>query len=265
VSGTTTHDEDWFFVEPVILRVLAAHPSVELCLTGYLPPSPACEALGARVRRIPPVPWYQVPETLRDLDVNLAPLTPGSRFNEAKSAIKWLEAALTGTPTVASSTEPFREAIADGVNGVLARTVDDWFAAIDGLLRDPLRRRRMGSRARRDALLGWSPHLQARRYLGLLETARSWPAERSRRLASRSRWEPVVHDDPLVPHGLEPYALPGVEAAPAPAPTLADKVRYIGSRVRHTVRDEGLLSAVRRSGPWFALWARQWRDRLLRD
>jgi hypothetical protein len=211
------------------------------------------------------VPWHQVPELLRDLDVNLAPLTPGSRFNEAKSAIKWLEAALTETPTVASPTEPFRDALADGVNGLLARTEDDWFAAIDGLLRDPLRRRRMGSRARRDALLGWSPHLQARRYLGLLETARSWPAERARRLASYPRWEPVVHDDPLVPHGLEPYALPDAEAAPAPAPTLADKVRYIGSRLRHTVRDEGLLSAVRRSGPWFALWARQWRDRLLRD
>ena len=35
---------------------------------------------------------------LRDLDVNLAPLEPGSRFNDAKSAIKWLEAALVGTP-----------------------------------------------------------------------------------------------------------------------------------------------------------------------
>jgi hypothetical protein len=211
-----------------------------------------------------------VPELLRDLDVNLAPLTAGNRFNEAKSAIKWLEAALTETPTVASPTEPFRDAIVDGVNGVLARTEDEWFAAIDGLLRDPFRRRRLGSRARRDALLRWSPHLQARRYLAVLETARSWPAERTQRLASRPEWEPVIHDDPLLPHGLEPYTLPDAEepqaqeppSAPPPPTTLGATVRYVSSRVRQTMRDEGLLSVARRSVPWFALWARQARDRL---
>ncbi len=255
------------FVEPAILRILAAHPSVELWLIGHLPATPACEALGPRVRRIPAAPWHQGPELLRDLDVNLAPLTPGSRFNEAKSAIKWLEAALTETPTVASPTEPFRDTIVDGVNGLLARTEDEWFAAIDGLLRDPLRRRRMGSRARRDALLRWSPHLQARRYLALLETARSWPAERARRLASRPSWAPVIHDDPLKPHELEPYSVPDTprppeNTPPAPPLSLGSTVRYIGSRVRHTMRDEGLLAVARRSAPWFALWARRMRDRL---
>jgi glycosyltransferase involved in cell wall biosynthesis len=270
VSGTTTHDEDWAYVEPAILRILAAHPSVELWLVGHLPLTPACEALGSRLRRVPAVPWYEVPDLLRDLDVNLAPLTPGSRFNEAKSAIKWLEAALTETCTIASPTEPFRDAIVDGVNGLLARTEDEWFAAIDGLLRDSLRRRRMGSRARRDGLLRWSPHLQAHRYLSLLETARSWSGKRAQRLANRPPWEPVIHDDPLRPHALEPYVIPDpAEAAPAspppppaPSPTVGATVRYIASRVRDVLRDEGLGSVVRRSGPWFALWARQARDRL---
>jgi glycosyltransferase involved in cell wall biosynthesis len=270
VSGTTTHDEDWAFVEPAILRILAAHPSAELWLVGHLPLTPACEALGARVHKVPPVAWHEVPEVVRDLDVNLAPLTPGSRFNEAKSAIKWLEAALTETCTVASPTEPFRHAVVDGVNGLLARTEDDWVAAIDGLLRDPLRRRRMGSRARRDALLRWSPHLQARRYLTILEAARAWPAERPGRLATRPAWQPVIHDDPLRPHALEPYGLPEAEpsrpAAPpaAPATSFRATVRYIGSRVRATLREEGVTSVARRSGPWFALWARQVRARLRR-
>ena len=87
------------------------------------------------------------PKLLRDLDVNLAPLTPGSRFNEAKSAIKWLEAALAGTPTIASPTEPFREAIADGVNGVLVTTEQEWTDAIARLLIDVNERERLGSRA----------------------------------------------------------------------------------------------------------------------
>ena len=272
VSGTTTHDEDWAYVEPAILRVLDAHPSAELWLVGHLPVTPACEALGSRVRRVPAVPWYEVPDVVRDLDVNLAPLTSGSRFNEAKSAIKWLEAALTETCTVASPTEPFRDAIVDGVNGVLASTEDEWFTAVDELLRDPLRRRRMGSRARRDGLLRWSPHLQAERYLSLLEAARAWPAQRASRLASRPPWQPIIHDDPLRPHTLEPYAIPEPPAElpppplppPPPAPTLLGTMRYIGLRIRATLRDEGVLSVARRSVPWFVLWARQARDRLRR-
>ena len=272
-SGTTTHDEDWFFVEPAILRILAAHPSVELWLLGHLPPSSACEALGERVRRIPPVPWFDLPGLLRDLDVNLAPLTPGSRFNEAKSAIKWLEAALTETCTVASPTGPFRDAIVDGVNGLLARSEDEWVAAIDGLLRDPLRRRRMGSHARRDALLRWSPHLQAQRYLSILERARDWPAERPRRLASRPPWPVVIRDDPLKPYVLERYVIPDPPAAapfpasppPPPSPeTLVSTLRHIGRRVRQTLHDEGVASVAHRSVPWISLLRRRIRERLRR-
>ena len=75
---------------------------------------------------MPFVPWLELPGVLRDLDVNLAPLAPSSRFNEAKSAIKWLEAALVETPTVATPTGPFREAIEDGGTGLLATTPDEW-------------------------------------------------------------------------------------------------------------------------------------------
>ena len=93
---------------------------------------------GDRVVRLPFLPWRELPGVLRDIDVNLAPLAPGSRFNEAKSAIKWLEAALVETPTVASPTEPFREAIAPaGVDdGLLAATPEEWVEAIDRLLVD---------------------------------------------------------------------------------------------------------------------------------
>ena len=102
LSGTTTHDEDWSFVEPAVVAVLDAHRDVELWLGGHLPPTPELDRFGPRVRRVPFLPWTQLPAVIRQLDVNLAPLAPGSRFNEAKSAIKWLEAALCATPTIAS-------------------------------------------------------------------------------------------------------------------------------------------------------------------
>ncbi len=106
LSGTTTHDDDWFFVEPAVIEVLDRHPTVELWLGGHLPDSPALARFGARVVRLPFMAWLELAGGAPRPRREPLPLAPGSRFNEAKSAIKWLEAALCATPTVASPTEP---------------------------------------------------------------------------------------------------------------------------------------------------------------
>ena len=137
LSGTDTHAADWAFVEPAVADVLERHPDAELWLGGYVEPSPALARFGRRMVRLSFSVWTDLPGVLRDLDVNLAPLEPGSRFNEAKSAIKWLEAALVETVTVASPTDPFRDAVDPGVNGLLAAGADEWVAAVDGLLAAP--------------------------------------------------------------------------------------------------------------------------------
>jgi glycosyltransferase involved in cell wall biosynthesis len=170
-SGTTTHDRDWAEIEPVVLEVLHEVCDAELWLGGHLSPSPAVEQLGPRLRRLPMQDWRDLPELLRDLDVNLAPLEPLGRFNEAKSAIKWLEAALCGTPTIASPTQPIVEVVDHGVNGFLASTPEEWGSALRTLLTDDVARPSVGARARRDALLGWSPPEQAVRYLAILRSA----------------------------------------------------------------------------------------------
>jgi glycosyltransferase involved in cell wall biosynthesis len=198
LSGTNTHDHDWRYIEPAVADVLESHPQAELWLVGLVAPSPALAAYRDRVRVWPLMDWRRLPTVLRDLDVNLAPMEPGSRFNEAKSAIKWLEAALVATPTVASPTEPYREVIRAGVNGVLAGDHTDWAAAISRLLDDDLARRRLANRARRDALLEFAPAVQGRRYLSILEEVRP-------RASGGSGWEPEWLDEPFIPVDLEPY------------------------------------------------------------
>jgi glycosyltransferase involved in cell wall biosynthesis len=202
-SGTDTHDHDWALVEPAVRQVMRRHPDVELWLVGHLQLTPVLNQLAGRVHRIPFRPWLKLPGMLRDLDVNLSPLVLGSRFNEAKSAIKWLEAALVATPTIASPTEPFRDAIEDGVNGLLASTTEEWTAAIELLLTDELKRARIGQRARRDALVRWSPHLQGERYLALLE--RSVARVRDGRSSRTSDWSSVVIDEAMRHHRIDPY------------------------------------------------------------
>ena len=247
LSGTTTHDEDWFHVQAAVIEVLDRHPDVELWLGGHLPAIPELDRFGARVVRLAFLPWYELPAVLRDLDVNLAPLAPGSRFNEAKSAIKWLEAALCATPTVASPTGPFRDAITDGASGRLANDHTEWVDALDDLVGDEVARARMGSLARRQALLGWSPALQGRRYRAILAAIVAAGPRPARAIAST--WQPVALDEPPLAVALEPYTDqpepgPGPEASPTAGQVL-DRLIALGRRGADRARADGLGAAGR--------------------
>ncbi len=252
-SGTTTHDDDWRHIETAVVEVLAGHPDAELWLGGHLQPTDAVlTRLGARVKRLPFTAWDQLPELLRDLDVNLAPLQPGSRFNDAKSAIKWLEAALVGTPTIASPSAPFVDAIEAGRTGWLAADPAEWVAALSHALTDEPDRRAVGERAKRAALLRWSPPLQADRYLGILQAVRDHAGPPRQPSLT---WSPVANDEPWLPQPtpLAPYP-PDGQAVPAPPPppppTVVEHAQAKVDLVRERLRDEGVASTVQAIARW---------------
>ena len=66
--------------------------------------------------------------------MNLAPLEVGNPFCEAKSELKYFEAALAGVPTIASPTGPYRRAIRHGETGFLAETSSEWRDALERLV-----------------------------------------------------------------------------------------------------------------------------------
>jgi glycosyltransferase involved in cell wall biosynthesis len=247
-SGTKTHDADWAVVEPAVLEVLRSRPEVELWVGGLLTTGSELQSFGDRVVRLPMLPWTDLPGRLRDLDVNLAPLVIDSQFNEAKSAIKWLEAALVETPTVASATQPFVEAIEVGRTGILASTQGEWVTAIESLLDDPLLRRRIGTQARREALLRWGPHVQADRYVEILrESARHIRLHGPR---SATGWEQVVDDEPLdaAEGWLEPY--PGSQLESTPTAFTRLRTSEAGRRLsaaRRVYRTSGTAGVARKT------------------
>jgi glycosyltransferase involved in cell wall biosynthesis len=203
-SGSATHDEDWAAVEGAVVDALLARPPAELWLVGRVTPTDAVARLGERVRVLPPVDWTELPTLLRQVDVTLAPLAR-SPFTEAKSAIKWLESALVGTPTIATPTEPFRVDIADGVNGFLADHPSEWTGTLVGLADDRDRCRSVGAAARSAALAGYAPAAQGARLVAALSSVPG--ASRSAQAGGPDR-PPLPRLWRVVPVQLESYPFP---------------------------------------------------------
>lgn len=156
-SGTDTHDGDLEQIAEPLARALARFPSARLVLGGPLGVPEPLARLGERIERRPFVPWSDLPASLADVAVNLAPLDLARRFNRAKSEVKYFEAASLGIPTIASPSPAFCCASDGGRTAWLARSSDDWEDRLVAALADPAEAARLGDAARRDVLRRYAP------------------------------------------------------------------------------------------------------------
>jgi len=185
-----------------VIDFLKKATDVELWLVGQVKITPALRRFGERVKPLPMQAWQHLPKLTREVDINLAPLTLDLDFNETKSAIKWLEAALVQVPTIASPSQPYRSVIRHDHNGMLAGTPDEWRKCLELLISAEKRRRKIGQQARQDALENFSAEKQGRRYLDILEHA----------VTSETNSESIhvttrLPDESPIPHPLEPYEM----------------------------------------------------------
>ena len=156
-SGTPTHNRDFALVRPVIEKVLRENPRVIFAYAGHLDPGTEWGPLRERVRRLPFVPWRELPTTLAGFSINLAPLRLDNPFSQSKSEIKYMEAAMVNVPTVASPTNAFQDAIHPGDNGFLAGSERDWERVLTQLVNQPDTVITVGENAYRHVLQSYSP------------------------------------------------------------------------------------------------------------
>ena len=149
-SGTKAHNADWdTLAGPAVLAVMEAHPQVRLTVAGHLSLSPEFDRVAERVTRLPHIgDMARFWEVLAGADINLAVLKP-TRATDAKSEIKWLEAATLGVPSVVSPTATYREVVEDGRDALIGADPESWRAALERLVRDPGLRASLGEAARR--------------------------------------------------------------------------------------------------------------------
>lgn len=177
-SGSRTHQRDFAVAAGAIAAVLRARPECRLVLfreprrgTPLLDVhefSPLA-GLEQRIEWRPLVPLGRLPEELARFDINIAPLEMGNPFCEAKSELKFFEAAIVDVPTVASPTAPFRRAILHGEDGLLAATPAEWESSLLRLVDDPDLRRRLADQAHRHVLTPYGPEVRRERVRRLLD------------------------------------------------------------------------------------------------
>ena len=136
-SGSSSHNADIALIAGALERVMASDPRVDLVLVGHIDIAVAFGGhfagylkghLADRVTAHPFVDFVALQELIADVDFNLVPLQV-NEFTHCKSELKFVDAAIVGTLTIASPAFAYAKAIRHGENGYLAED-DQWEAVL---------------------------------------------------------------------------------------------------------------------------------------
>ncbi|MBR3131764.1 glycosyltransferase [Candidatus Saccharibacteria bacterium] len=130
-SGSPTHAKDFRIIEPAITKFLEVHRNASLTVVGYMDFSAQAKQLidKGRIKFEKPVDYLRLQEKIANVDINLAPLAIND-FTNCKSELKFFEAAIVKTPTIASPSYSFKHAIKNKETGLLAEP-DEWYAQLE--------------------------------------------------------------------------------------------------------------------------------------
>lgn len=206
LSGTSTHERDFGEAVSALRRILGEYDDVYLKLVGFLDVEAHLPGLSHKVIRIPFMHWSDLVIEAAGAYINIAPFDPASPFCQSKSDLKYVEPALSGVPTIASPISAFQASITSHVNGIIARSEEDWYAAFKALIDDPSLRDRLGGAARDHVNRERLPLHIGRRLLAVYQEAISLHADRERRAAlpaPRLRPQSGLRIDWVIPQPFE--------------------------------------------------------------
>jgi glycosyltransferase involved in cell wall biosynthesis len=151
MSGSRAHDADFAVIEHVLAKILNEYPHIDLLIGGYAQVSSELLKFKDRIKRFPFSGYTGYFHYLSQADICLVPLLL-DRFNECKSAIRFLEASIVGVPTIASNVGDFKNVVISGENGILVQSSQEWEESIRQLVTDKETREELGEAARQYVL-----------------------------------------------------------------------------------------------------------------
>ncbi len=151
-SGSPTHKKDLEEALPGVIKMLEKHNDVVLNIVGYMKLSKEIEKYvdNNQIRFLPFTDFRKLQRLMAEVDVNIAPLVIND-FTNCKSELKFFEAAVVETTTIASPNYSFKKAITDGKNGFLAKP-GEWYQKLEYLYNHPEENRKIALEAKKYAL-----------------------------------------------------------------------------------------------------------------
>ncbi|WP_250492648.1 glycosyltransferase [Caballeronia sp. GAWG1-1] len=131
-SGTPTHRRDFAVASQALAQLLERHQDLRLTVVGFLESGPYLERHLDRIDRYPLQDFLNLQRLIACTDINIAPLIDNT-FTNCKSELKYFEAAITGTLTVATPTFTFKDAVNHARSGYLARSFE-WRDVLEAAL-----------------------------------------------------------------------------------------------------------------------------------
>lgn len=144
-AGSGGRSHDLAMLKGVVRELLDRYPNLEFHVTGEwnVQAFPAHD----RIKLVETVQIEQLAKLIAPFDIGIAPIQD-TKFNLAKSDLKFLEYGILGIPCVASALEPYVHSIQPGVNGFLAKNERDWLKLLSKLIEDRALRQRVGAAAK---------------------------------------------------------------------------------------------------------------------
>lgn len=148
-SGSPSHNKDFSLVVPALEELMEERKDVCLVVVGYIEPGSLGARFGSRVKRFPFHDFINLQRLIASVEFNLVPLQYNA-FTNCKSELKYFEAAIVGTQSIASPSFTYKQSIAHGCNGYLSESFS-WGEVFRTALEDIGKYRNMATVAYKDA------------------------------------------------------------------------------------------------------------------
>jgi glycosyltransferase involved in cell wall biosynthesis len=168
-SGSASHNGDFARLTPALCDWMERDPRVGLTVVGPLALGIVQERFAHRVTHLPFMDYLDLQQEMAKVDLNLIALQSNT-FTHCKSELKYFEAALVGTPSIATDVPVYQRAIVHGQNGYLAYD-NDWASAFRYVMAQAPDYDRVAQEAHRDALLHYTGQSHLGPLLALLNKA----------------------------------------------------------------------------------------------
>jgi glycosyltransferase involved in cell wall biosynthesis len=154
-SGSPSHNKDFAIVTPALEALLEEDSRLGVIVVGYIALSPKLKRFGSRVKHVRFHDFINLQRLIGSVEFNLMPLQ-FNVFTNCKSELKYFEAAIVGTQSIASPVNTYAAAIRHEDNGYLSQA-HQWEKTIRLAVSKISSYQEMAERAYEDALTkyGW--------------------------------------------------------------------------------------------------------------